>query len=81
MTGIVQDIDPRVVAGGFQEALEGIPVVQVLPGMDFITNIHIFLIEMIQDGFPTFRQFGEAHFHQPGRPLRPRVERMPEQGP
>src|SRR5690606_17087622 len=47
MTWIVQDIHPFMVSGSGQKPFKGIPIVQVLPRMDLITDIYPFLIKVV----------------------------------
>ena len=81
MAWVVQDIYPGVVPRRLQKTLKSIPVVQVFPGVDFITDIHAFFVEMVQDGLPAPGQLLKPHLDQAGGALGPGMEGMPEQRP
>ena len=65
MAGIVQYIATAVIAGCLKEALKRHSIVQVFPGMDFITYVDAGLIESVQNRQPPRCQFPEPRFHQP----------------
>ena len=77
---VVEDVNPPVIARGVQKSLEADAVVQVLAGMDLVGQVDVILLRDIQDRTPQTGQLRKPLLHQPQGPLRPRVDKGPQEG-
>src|SRR5690606_38064002 len=80
VAGVVEDIGALVVVGGCQEALKSHPVMKVLSGMQFVTNVRSSLVEGVQNGQPSVGKLLKSGFHQAGGALGPWIHGVPHEG-
>ena len=79
MGGIIKHVRPGMAADTLQEHFIGNPVVKVLTGVDFITDIDTAFLGMIEYRLPALRQFIERCFNQARRALWPGIDIGPGQ--
>ena len=80
VAGVVEHVDPGVLAGRLEEALQRGAIEQVLPRVQLVADVHPGLVKGIEQGEPAPGQLGEGLLDEAGGPLGPGVEIGPGEG-